>query len=363
MSSIIFILALFTAPGRPSPSVRPPDKATPVKKQAPVPKKTSTVAKKQAPVAKKTAAAAKKTATVTKKTSTVAKKQAPVAKKQAPVAKKTGSAKQPAATIALKQARDRKIHGTVVRPAPAPVHLATVPATPRPVTAKAADKRKVKPVRESRPRTVAYPPINLYQIHLREHASIRVYDENGFLRPQALREFNRLNRCVKTGVVLELDYRLLVELYTAWIAFGMPSVTLYSGCRQAPHASPTSRHNFGLALDYAFDGVSRRELVAWLLARRDRASHGVGLGYYPNSFHIHMDVREKHAFWVDLNEGGAEGSKMVAEPYQWFEGNHKLRARRDEAPPKEAAEQETAQVIPPQAESVPTVPGDGGANP
>jgi len=328
MSSIIFILALFTAPGRPNPAVRPSAKPTPAAKKA------APAAKKAAPTARKPAAtiAAKKAAPAARKpAATIA------AKKAAPAARK------PAATIALKQSPGRKIHGTVVRKAPAPVHLATVPATPRPVTAKAADKRKVKPARETRTRTVAYPPINLYQIHLREHASIRVYDENGFLRPQALREFNRVNRCVKTGVVLELDYRLLVELYSAWIAFGMPSVTLYSGCRQAPHASPTSRHNFGLALDYAFDGVSRKELVSWLLARRDRASHGVGLGYYPNSFHIHMDVRDRHAFWVDLNEGGAKGSKMVADPYGWFAGDRRLRARRDEAPPKEAAERETTE--------------------
>jgi uncharacterized protein YcbK (DUF882 family) len=188
--------------------------------------------------------------------------------------------------------------------------------------------------------------IGIYQIHLQEFASIRVYDENGYLRPQALAEFNRINRCLKTGVVLEMDYRLLVELYEAWIAFGMPSVTLFSGCRQAPNASENSRHNFGTAIDYNFDGVTRRELVSWLLSRRDRKSHGVGLGYYPNSYHIHMDVREAHAFWVDLGPAGEKGSRMVADSYHWFATERKQRSRAVEASTKDPEPQATAVNIP-----------------
>jgi hypothetical protein len=30
----------------------------------------------------------------------------------------------------------------------------------------------------------------------------------------------------------------------------------------------------------------------------------VGVGYYPNSFHVHLDVREQSASWVDLSRPG-----------------------------------------------------------
>ncbi|PKN45682.1 MAG: hypothetical protein CVU59_08320 [Deltaproteobacteria bacterium HGW-Deltaproteobacteria-17] len=354
MSSIIITLTLLghfaplstptstVAVKKPSATAK---KAAVVKKTSPAPskataKKKTSAAPSKAAVVKKPSAAPSKAAAV-KKPSATAKKAA-VARKVTPLVKKTSPTP---ATIALKRQKpaSRVIRGTVkTAKASSPVHLAHVPATPKAVTLKAADKRKVRTVKTRQPRTVAYPPIGIYQIHLREFASIRVYDENGYLRPQALAEFNKINRCLKTGVVLEMDYRVLVELYEAWVAFGMPSVTLFSGCRQAPYASENSRHNFGTAIDYNFDGVTRRELVSWLLSRRDRKPHGVGLGYYPNSYHIHMDVREAHAFWVDLGPAGEKGSRMVADSYHWFATERSQRSRVAEASDKDPKPEEAA---------------------
>ncbi|MBU1410320.1 DUF882 domain-containing protein [Myxococcota bacterium] len=348
MSSIIITLTLlghFAPLSAPTPKVAV-KKPSVVKKAAVQTKKAAVHTKKAAVQTKKAAVHTKKAAVHTKKAAVHTKKAAVHTKKKNVTAKVTTPAP---ATIALKRQKtaSRVIRGTVkTSKASTPIHLAHVPATPKAVTLKTADKRKVRNVKTRRPKTVAYPPIGIYQIHLQEFASIRVYDENGYLRPQALAEFNRINRCLKTGVVLEMDYRLLVELYEAWIAFGMPSVTLFSGCRQAPNASENSRHNFGTAIDYNFDGVTRRELVSWLLSRRDRKSHGVGLGYYPNSYHIHMDVREAHAFWVDLGPAGEKGSRMVADSYHWFATERKQRSRAVEASTKDPEPQATAVNIP-----------------
>ena len=250
-------------------------------------------------------------------------------------------AAKPKATIALKQAPERVITGKVRRQDPAPVKLIQTPVVQKTVTAKAPDKRKVSPA-PSKPRIEPYPPMSIYHLNLREYASIRVYDENGFLRPQAISEFNHINRCVGTGVVLQMEWRLLVELYQAWLAFGMPSVTIFSGCRQAPHAKQ-SRHNFGQAIDFTFDGVRNRELITWLLAHREKSHHGMGVGYYPNGYHVHMDVRDRHSFWVDLNQPGARGSMMVADAHHWFVNEKRMRARAEATPPKETDEQETAE--------------------
>ena len=343
MSSILIIIA-FIGSQSPLVTLAKPAGSKPATVKPAAAKKT-TPAKA---AAGKSKSAATKPATA-KKTSAPAKKRI--------VAAKPAHKAHPGATIALKESQpsSRVISGKLNRSKTAsPVHLAQVPATPKAITPKAADKRKLRNAATRQTKTVQYPPIGIYQIHLREFASIRVYDENGYLRPQALTEFNKINRCVRTGVVLPMDYRLLVELYDAWIAFGMPSITLFSGCRQVPDATPGSRHNFGTAIDYNFDGVSRRELIAWLLSRRDRKVHGMGVGYYPNAYHIHMDVREKHAFWVDLNPAGEKGSMMVADSYRWFANERKLRTRTAEVTPKEAPTQETAEVTP--KEETPTPP-------
>ncbi len=234
---------------------------------------------------------------------------------------------QPARKPNTANQKQRTVQGTVNRQSPTPVKLARVPSAEARITPKQPDKRKVQPAPNRTVRTDPYPAMGIYQIHLKEFVRIRVYDENGFLRPQAVSEFNRINRCIRNGVVLEMDYRLLVEMYEAWLAFGMPAVTLFSGCRQAPHASGTSRHNFGKAVDYNFDGVARRDLVAYFLERRNKVPYGMGIGYYPNSYHIHMDVRQRHAFWVDLNGAGKPGSKMVADSYTWFANESRNRNR------------------------------------
>ncbi len=313
MSSFILALAFFTLSTPTSPKVSPKPATT-----------------------KKSAAHAKTKAKTKAKAKTEAK-----AKAKTPP---TAPAK-PGATIALKQKSPGKvISGTVRRKDPAPVKLVQTPTVPRTVTAKAPDKRKVRPA-PAKPVTDPYPPMAVYHLNLREYASIRVYDENGFLLPQALRQFNHINRCVGSNVVLEMEWRLLVDLYQAWLEFGMPSVTIFSGCRQAPHAKQ-SRHNFGLAIDFKFDGVRNRELITWLLSHREKTPHAMGVGYYPNGYHVHMDVRDRHSFWVDLNQAGARGSMMVADAHHWFANEKRMRARVEATPPKEAVEQETADLTP-----------------
>lgn len=223
-----------------------------------------------------------------------------------------------ATTTPSKKASGRIVSGVVNKKHKAPVKLAKVRPVDRVVEPQKPDKRKIQPTHNTLLPVVAFPPIGIYNIHQREFVSIRVYEETGHLRPKALEEFNRITRCLHTGVQLPMDYRLLTEIYQAWLYFGMPSVTLFSGCRQVPYASKGSRHNFGLAVDFNFDGVPRRDVISYFLKRREQVRHGLGMGYYPNSFHVHIDVRERHAFWVDLQPGGEKGSKIVSDSMRWF---------------------------------------------
>ena len=57
---------------------------------------------------------------------------------------------------------------------------------------------------------------------------------------------------------------------------------------------PESRHSLGRAADVVLPGVSDRKL-----ARYFRGLPSVGVGLYPNSGFVHIDVREASYHWID----------------------------------------------------------------
>ena len=178
-------------------------------------------------------------------------------------------------------------------------------ATKRRATAKRRrkGKRRARRRRRAQPRWNPYPPMPVYHIHSHELALIRLYDASGRLRPKALARLSHLMRDYKSGEEIQIHWRLAVLLYDLFIHFGQPQVTIFSGYR--PHSTihgRPSKHASGHAVDFALDGVDNREIAAYLL------KHGfkVGVGYYPNSYHVHLDVRPTNGFWVDYSGPGEE---------------------------------------------------------
>ncbi len=141
----------------------------------------------------------------------------------------------------------------------------------------------------------------LYHLYNRELVRIRPYDSRGRLRPAALRRFARFMRCAYTNRIHRIHWRLLVVLYDLWLHFGQPQVTVFSGYRPKVVARlHTSRHVSGHAIDFNFDGVSNRRVRDYLLRHFDK----VGVGYYPHSWHVHLDVRAQKRFWIDSSRAG-----------------------------------------------------------
>jgi hypothetical protein len=57
----------------------------------------------------------------------------------------------------------------------------------------------------------------------------------------------------------------------------------------------------GLACDFRVEGVKDTELRDYLRRTFDK----VGVGYYPNSSFVHLDVRkDRSAFWIDYSGPG-----------------------------------------------------------
>jgi hypothetical protein len=84
---------------------------------------------------------------------------------------------------------------------------------------------------------------------------------------------------------------LLDLVYRAMRHFDAPLVHLVSGYR-ADRAG--SRHTQGRAIDMVLPGVSNEELADYV-----RTFGFVGVGIYPKSGFVHMDVRDASFFWVD----------------------------------------------------------------
>lgn len=124
---------------------------------------------------------------------------------------------------------------------------------------------------------------------------------------RALRERGGEGDVVVEGVRL-LHPGLLERLQRVGEAFDPHPIEIVSGYR--PEAPSNSRHHHARALDVVVRGAAREEL-------RDLAVTfpQTGVGWYPNSTFVHLDVREESAYWVDLS-GPGERPRYVrgAEP-------------------------------------------------
>ncbi len=100
-----------------------------------------------------------------------------------------------------------------------------------------------------------------------------------------------------TREIMRLHEGLLERLQRVAEAFPGRALELVSGHR--PEARFTSRHHHGRALDFRVHGVTRERLRDFL-----RNFEGTGVGYYPNSTFVHMDVREDKGYWVDRSGPG-----------------------------------------------------------
>ena len=142
--------------------------------------------------------------------------------------------------------------------------------------------------------------VELYRIWSRESLRLRLVDSRGRARQdarRALREFLRPrdSRRRKTP-----NARLLSLLARVSDHFGGRPIHVVSGYRIAKGLTrKTSRHVAGQAIDFRIPGVP-------LTVLRDYCQQlpEVGVGYYPTTEFVHLDVRKQPARWTDWSLPG-----------------------------------------------------------
>ena len=86
--------------------------------------------------------------------------------------------------------------------------------------------------------------------------------------------------------------------------------------------NPRSPHKRGVACDFRIEGVALPVLRDYLR----NTFHGVGVGYYPISNFVHLDVgRKQDAFWIDYSGPGETPRYGHWPPTDHGDGLHPVR--------------------------------------
>jgi uncharacterized protein YcbK (DUF882 family) len=137
--------------------------------------------------------------------------------------------------------------------------------------------------------------LSFFNTHTKERLEA-VYWSDGRYRPEALGEINHILRDHRTGEVKEIDSGLLDLLHTLRTRTATRDpIQVISGYRSAAtnamlhledhHVAAHSLHIQGQAIDIRLPGIALRDLRDTAL----RLGRG-GVGYYPSSGFVHVDV-------------------------------------------------------------------------
>lgn len=150
----------------------------------------------------------------------------------------------------------------------------------------------------------AVPAIPLVHLKTGERYTLELFDSSGQMRHEALVELREFLKCTRTGIDHPIHWRLMSIL--AAVAARWPGKKIYvvSGYRhpKVSRHSKRSNHTRGRALDFRVQGVPNRQLRDMLR----ESFTGVGVGYYPNSTFIHLDIREHDGRWIDYAGPGQD---------------------------------------------------------
>jgi uncharacterized protein YcbK (DUF882 family) len=118
-----------------------------------------------------------------------------------------------------------------------------------------------------------------------------VFDKKGKVASGAVESISKL--FAATGSRPRVDPRLIALLADVSEHFGGRPLRVVSGWRDHSYFED-SRHKHSQAVDFSIPGVTNTVLRDYV-----RRFRNCGVGFYPNSSFVHLDVRETSAYWVD----------------------------------------------------------------
>jgi len=192
-------------------------------------------------------------------------------------------------------------------PAPKPVPAKPAPAKPAPAPAKKPPPGPVVAARgwhaPTPGKTVPLdasgrPQLVLQALNAPDHATLTAHTEHGGFAAEDLDRAAHVLRDTRSGNEHPIDPRVLDLVYRVAAHFHTHEVRVISAYR-TPHGASRSNHGNGRAIDCVFPGTSDEEV-----AKYAREEGFAGVGTYPASGFVHLDVRDRSYFWVDNSAPG-----------------------------------------------------------
>jgi uncharacterized protein YcbK (DUF882 family) len=127
-----------------------------------------------------------------------------------------------------------------------------------------------------------------------ETLAVAAFDDDGGFSASDLERLAHLLRSAE-GAEHPMEPRTLNLVYRLQRHFEVPEIRVVSGYR-LPRPGSRSNHGLGRAIDLIVPGVSDEDV-----AKYARQFGFVGVGIYPTSQFVHLDVRARSYFWVDTS--------------------------------------------------------------
>lgn len=136
--------------------------------------------------------------------------------------------------------------------------------------------------------------VRLFGLSSREEANLDIFNDDGSFDVDQLRVADHMLRCKRTDTEKPIDPRLLVLLSHVYDHFGK-RLEVVSGFRNQRKQS--SFHFRGSASDIRIEGVPPKKIVQFASTLD---TGGMGIGLYPRSKFVHIDVRPLPSYrWID----------------------------------------------------------------
>ena len=144
-------------------------------------------------------------------------------------------------------------------------------------------------------------PGTVHLIRGDEHFDAQILGKKGKLNAAALGGLSNILRFGPNGAKTNIEPRLATLIGMVSDHFGGRPLHVVSGFRPYSPAqyTPHSNHNVGRAIDFFVEGVPNSVLRDYC-----RQFHDSGVGFYPNSAFVHLDVRSGQTYWVDYSKSG-----------------------------------------------------------
>ncbi len=142
------------------------------------------------------------------------------------------------------------------------------------------------------------PLLTLFALNTRDRIELRAASDRGGFSASDLDHAATSLRDPRTGNAYPIEPRLFDLVYRVQRHFGAGVIRVVSGYR-TPRGREGSNHGKGRAMDIIVPGAPDEGVAIYA-----RTLGFVGVGIYPVSGFIHLDIRDRSYFWSDASAPG-----------------------------------------------------------